>query len=110
VSAKETHSHWLLIAILLTAEERYPVSHTNIVKLKPNAPLKNDHRNNKMSGICGNKEQTYIASVVATYWFVSISMVYLNKALMSSDMSIPALFVTWFQCVITAARYVVGGG
>ena len=27
----------------------------------------------------------YIASVVATYWFVSISMVYLNKVLMSSE-------------------------
>ena len=49
-------------------------------------------------------EQSYIASVVATYWFVSISMVYLNKALMSSEsVSIPApLFVTWFQCVVTA--------
>jgi GDP-fucose transporter C1 len=45
----------------------------------------------------------YIASVVATYWFVSISMVYLNKLLMSNDdISIPApLFVTWFQCVVT---------
>lgn len=51
-----------------------------------------------------NAEQTYIATVVATYWFVSISMVYLNKALMSSaSVSIPApLFVTWFQCVVTA--------
>lgn len=27
----------------------------------------------------------YIARVVATYWFVSISMVYLNKVLMSSE-------------------------
>lgn len=46
----------------------------------------------------------YIASVVATYWFVSISMVYLNKVLMSSDgLSIAApLFITWYQCVITA--------
>lgn len=45
----------------------------------------------------------YIASVVATYWFVSISMVYLNKILMSSDsVSIPApLFITWYQCVVT---------
>jgi GDP-fucose transporter C1 len=50
------------------------------------------------------KETSYIASVVATYWFVSISMVYLNKVLMSSEeVSIPApLFVTWFQCVVTA--------
>jgi len=47
----------------------------------------------------------YIASVVATYWFVSISMVYLNKVLMSNDqISIPApLFVTWFQCIVTVA-------
>ncbi|KAG7337280.1 triose-phosphate transporter family protein [Nitzschia inconspicua] len=45
----------------------------------------------------------YIASVVATYWFVSISMVYLNKILMSNDdVSIPApLFITWYQCVVT---------
>lgn len=46
----------------------------------------------------------YIASVVVTYWFVSISMVYLNKILMSNEgVSIPApLFVTWYQCVITS--------
>jgi len=46
----------------------------------------------------------HIARVVATYWFVSISMVYLNKVLMSSEaVSIQApLFITWFQCVITA--------
>ena len=46
----------------------------------------------------------YVASVVATYWFVSISMVYLNKVLMSHEgISISApLFVTWFQCVVTA--------
>jgi GDP-fucose transporter C1 len=45
----------------------------------------------------------YIASVVATYWVVSISMVYLNKILMSNEgISVPApLFVTWYQCVIT---------
>eukprot|EP00527_Entomoneis_sp_CCMP2396_P008186 CAMPEP_0198140524 /NCGR_PEP_ID=MMETSP1443-20131203/3664_1 /TAXON_ID=186043 /ORGANISM="Entomoneis sp., Strain CCMP2396" /LENGTH=364 /DNA_ID=CAMNT_0043802973 /DNA_START=122 /DNA_END=1217 /DNA_ORIENTATION=- len=53
----------------------------------------------------------YIASVVATYWFVSISMVYLNKMLMSSDgISIPApLFVTWFQCFVTAIICWVAG-
>jgi GDP-fucose transporter C1 len=47
---------------------------------------------------------SYIVSVVGLYWFVSISMVYLNKVLMSSeDISISApLFVTWFQCVVTA--------
>jgi solute carrier family 35 (GDP-fucose transporter), member C1 len=49
-------------------------------------------------------EQSYIASVVTTHVFISISMVYLNKTLMSSaSVSIPApLFVTWFQCVVTA--------
>jgi GDP-fucose transporter C1 len=54
-----------------------------------------------MMGLDSN--QMYIASVVATYWFVSISMVYLNKVLMSNEgISIPApLFVTWFQCVVT---------
>lgn len=45
----------------------------------------------------------YITTVVLTYWFVSISMVYLNKLLMSNEgVSISApLFVTWYQCVIT---------
>lgn len=44
----------------------------------------------------------YVASVVSTYWIVSISMVYLNKVLMSEGPSIPApLFVTWYQCVVT---------
>ena len=45
----------------------------------------------------------YIIYVVSTYWVVSISMVYLNKMLLSnSAASIPApLFVTWFQCVLT---------
>lgn len=48
-------------------------------------------------------DTAYIARVVATYWFVSISMVYLNKVLMSSEsVSIQApLFITWFQCVVT---------
>ena len=45
----------------------------------------------------------YIAYVISTYWVVSISMVYLNKMLLSDkDASIPApLFVTWFQCILT---------
>jgi len=53
----------------------------------------------------------YIASVVATYWFVSISMVYLNKVLMSSEkVSIQApLFITWFQCVVTTLICWVAG-
>jgi solute carrier family 35 (GDP-fucose transporter), member C1 len=58
-----------------------------------------------------NENTIYIASVVATYWFVSISMVYLNKVLMSNDgVSIPApLFVTWYQCVITALICMAAG-
>ena len=47
----------------------------------------------------------YIPGIIALYWVVSISMVYLNKVLVSSeDASIPApMFITWFQCVVTVA-------
>lgn len=44
-----------------------------------------------------------IAAVVANYWFVSISMVFVNKYLLSSKqlkLNAP-LFVTWYQCVMT---------
>jgi len=58
-----------------------------------------------------NDNTMYIASVVLTYWTVSISMVYLNKVLMSGEgISIDApLFVTWFQCVITSLICWVAG-
>lgn len=51
-----------------------------------------------------SNDRAYIASVVALYWFVSISMVYINKALLSSDsISISApFFITFFQCFVTA--------
>lgn len=54
---------------------------------------------------------SYVASVVASYWIVSISMVYLNKMLLSNaDSSIPApLFVTWYQCVLTCIICVILG-
>jgi hypothetical protein len=44
-------------------------------------------------------ESLYVTQVIALYWVVSISMVYLNKILLSNeDASIPApLFVTWYQ-------------
>lgn len=44
-----------------------------------------------------------IAAVVANYWFVSISMVFVNKYLLSSkELKLNApLFVTWYQCVVT---------
>jgi solute carrier family 35 (GDP-fucose transporter), member C1 len=40
----------------------------------------------------------YIAYVITIYWFVSISMVYLNKVVLSTPhASIQApLFVTWY--------------
>jgi len=46
---------------------------------------------------------TKIASVVAAYWTISISMVFVNKYLLSSDdvkLNAP-MFITWFQCVVT---------
>lgn len=49
--------------------------------------------------------------VVAGYFFVSITMVFTNKLLMSSkELTIPApLFVTWFQCLVTVGIcYVLG--
>jgi|EP00979_Chaetoceros_neogracilis_P013827 GDP-fucose transporter C1 len=51
-----------------------------------------------------NENTIYTSAVVATYWAVSISMVYLNKILMSNDVvSIPApLFITWYQCTVTS--------
>mmetsp|Transcript_13465 Transcript_13465/g.13532 ORF Transcript_13465/g.13532 Transcript_13465/m.13532 type:complete len:326 (+) Transcript_13465:205-1182(+) len=54
---------------------------------------------------------TYVASVVASYWIVSISMVYLNKILLSNkDASISApLFVTWYQCVLTCVICIILG-
>jgi solute carrier family 35 (GDP-fucose transporter), member C1 len=45
-----------------------------------------------------------ILRVVSMYWIVSISMVYLNKYLVtgSTGTAIPApLFLTWFQCAVT---------
>jgi GDP-fucose transporter C1 len=58
-----------------------------------------------------NNSMTYVAGVIATYWFVSISMVYLNKLLLSNEeASISApLFVTWYQCAITVLICVVLG-
>ena len=54
---------------------------------------------------------TYVASVITAYWVVSISMVYLNKILLSNaDASIAApMFVTWYQCVITCVICLILG-
>jgi len=45
---------------------------------------------------------TKIGMVIALYWVVSISMVFLNKYLLSSpDLRLDApLFITWFQCLV----------
>jgi len=50
------------------------------------------------------KRYTKILTVVAIYWFVSITLVFLNKSLLSGSTSVDApLFITCFQCVVTAA-------
>lgn len=56
-----------------------------------------------VSTLKAKKSTMEVAFVVALYWFVSISLVYTNKFLVSSnDMTVPApMFVTWFQCVFT---------
>jgi len=60
-----------------------------------------------MTGTSANSlAQKYmkIFTVVAIYWFVSITLVFLNKALLSGTLSVDApLFITCFQCAITAA-------
>jgi len=57
-----------------------------------------------MATLFSSDNVVHIFAVVATYWTISISMVYLNKVLMSNnDFSVAApLFVTWYQCVITS--------
>jgi len=62
-------------------------------------------------GLSCDDNAVYIIGVVITYWIVSISMVYLNKVLMSNDgFSVAApLFVTWYQCVITSLICWVAG-
>lgn len=43
-----------------------------------------------------------IFAVVAAYWFVSITLVFVNKALLSGSEKLEApLFVTCYQCVVT---------
>lgn len=45
---------------------------------------------------------TQIFLVVCLYWFISISMVFVNKSLLSGHTNFSApFFVTWFQCVVS---------
>ena len=55
------------------------------------------------------KRYTYILGVVAAYWTVSITLVFVNKSLLSGAQKLDApLFITCYQCVITvAACYVL---
>ena len=48
-------------------------------------------------------DKSKVIYVVSAYWVISISMVYVNKMLMSdTSVSINApLFVTWYQCFVT---------
>jgi len=49
-----------------------------------------------------NSRLTHIFCVVAVYWFVSISLVFINKSLLSGSTKLEApLFVTCYQCVVT---------
>jgi len=44
-----------------------------------------------------------IVAVISAYFVISITLVFVNKSLLTKGSSIPApLFVTWFQCVVTA--------
>lgn len=51
------------------------------------------------------KKYLKIIAVVTAYWLISISLVFINKALLSGNsdsLKLDApLFVTWFQCVVT---------
>lgn len=42
-----------------------------------------------------------IAGVVALYWFTSITMVFLNNALLDGKQLDAPIFVTFFQCVVS---------
>uniref|UniRef100_A0A673GPB0 Solute carrier family 35 member C1 n=1 Tax=Sinocyclocheilus rhinocerous TaxID=307959 RepID=A0A673GPB0_9TELE len=44
---------------------------------------------------------TKIAAVVALYWFISISMVFLNNYLLESKELDAPVFITFFQCVVS---------
>ena len=66
----------------------------------------------------GNSPQWHIASVIAAYWVVSISTVYINKRIVSDDDDITKnesafldapIFISWFQCVVTVGICALAG-
>lgn len=63
---------------------------------------------NQMRMYFGNQFWTIFA-VVAFYWVISITTVFLNKILLSSEkvqLDAP-FFITWFQCAVTALYYLL---
>ncbi|XP_060733187.1 GDP-fucose transporter 1 isoform X1 [Tachysurus vachellii] len=78
----------------------------NRTQLKRTRILKMALSNSDPTGPDGKNEQFLmraikITFVVALYWFVSITMVFLNNYLLDSkDLDAP-LFVTFFQCVVS---------
>ena len=76
------------------------------------APKDDEEPLNSTTRVAPISEQKKILGVVCAYWCISISMVYLNKMLMSNDgVSIDApLFVTFYQCVVTCGKWFGFGG
>ncbi|XP_069142485.1 GDP-fucose transporter 1-like [Argopecten irradians] len=65
------------------------------------------HRHPKMESLFAKYSK--IVAVVASYWMISITMVFTNKYLLSSpDLKLNApMFVTWYQCVVSAVLCVI---
>jgi len=55
------------------------------------------------------QQYVQIAVVVTAYWFISITLVFVNKSLLSGSARLDApLFVTWYQCIVTVlACYII---
>ena len=82
-------------------------------KMPASAPVANSKPVANMSKSIqeGSASSGKIAGVVAFYFVISISLVFVNKTILSSkNLSIPApLAVTWFQCFVSAIIcYAVG--
>ena len=53
------------------------------------------------------KSRWYVAGVIALYWFISISLVYINKFIVSAQ-PVP-IFITWSQVRLCTVVYQVCG-
>jgi GDP-fucose transporter C1 len=99
-------------------EEEGEVEEEEEIRINKNAQQQkkgddiNSHDMTRYSGLPpGHPSESYaskatrIAIIVSSYWVVSISMVFLNKYLLSSpELRLDApLFITWFQCVVAVA-------